>query len=96
MSKQTPEGKLKKEYRAWLRAQGAYVFSPVQMGFGTASVDDFVCYKGHFFAIEAKRPDDPKARPTARQEQCLRAVEAAGGMTCVARSLEDVKRMLFV
>lgn len=91
----TPEGKVKAEYRKWLRSIGAYVFSPTPMGFGHGGVDDFVCYRGRFLAIEAKRPDK-KAKPTKLQETCLKAVILAGGLTVVAQSLDDVKRAVRV
>lgn len=94
----TPEGKVKKECRAYLRSIGAYVFSPVQMGYGQQGVDDFVCYKGRFVAVEYKRGDGVRTEPTARQQQCLNAVSEAGGVGLVTRSrgqLEDQFRMIF-
>lgn len=89
----TPEGQLKKDYRAWLRAQGAFFFSPVQMGYGKQGVDDFVCLRGQFYAIEAKRNDE-KAEPTKRQWDCLKEVAGAYGCSAVVRSLYDVKHLL--
>ena len=93
MTKQTPEGKLKKECRAWLRAQGAYVFSPVQVGMGAATVDDLVCFRGRFIAVEYKRPDT-RPEPTKRQLQALAEVAAAGGSTALVYSLEDLQSVL--
>lgn len=86
----TPEGKVKKECRAYLKSIGAYVFSPVQMGYGAASVDDLVCYRGHFVAIEYKRAD-ADGRVTTRQKQCLKAVEDAGGLSFLIRARTELE-----
>jgi hypothetical protein len=51
MSAQTCEGKLKAEWRAWIRAHGAYVFSPLQWRTGVFTVDDLVCFRGWFTAL---------------------------------------------
>ena len=93
MSKQTPEGKLKAECRAWLRAQGAYVFSPVQVGMGAATVDDLVCWKGRFVGVEYKRPDT-RPEPTKRQLQVLAEIAEAGGATALVYSLGDLQSVL--
>lgn len=85
-----PEAKLKAACRAWMRAQGAYVFSPVQMGYGATTVDDLVCFRGRFIAFEYKRPD---TRPsvTKRQAGILGLVLAAGGCTRTVYELNEVK-----
>lgn len=51
----TPEGRVKDEIKKWLKSQGAYVFSPVQTGMGSRTLDLLVCLKGTFVAIEVKR-----------------------------------------
>ena len=91
--KKGSESELKAEYRKWLREQGAYVFSPVQMGMGKTTVDDLVCWRGLFLAIEAKKPDTNK-KPTLNQKTTLQEVSAAGGATLVAYSVDDVKARL--
>lgn len=83
------ESAIKAEYRAKLRAIGAYVYSVHVNHYGRAAVDDFICYKGTFYAIEGKRP---KGKVTARQQSVLDEVAAAGGGVIVARSWEDVWR----
>lgn len=82
------EAQVKKECRTWLREHGAYVFSPVQHGFGAATVDDLVCFRGHFVAIEYKR--EYGGRTTSRQLQVLTAVNGAGGFGVIATSLADL------
>ena len=89
----TPEGKVKKECRAYLRSIGAYVFSPVQMGYGQQGLDDFVCIHGLFVAIEYKRGDKP-AKPTARQEHCIAEVQKANGHAWVVTSLAELQKCL--
>ena len=90
---ETPEGKLKRICRAWLREDGAYVFSPVQMGYGAATVDDLVCWRGRFVAIEYKRPDT-RPPPTPRQKVILQQVAAAGGWTLVVYDLGELQSVL--
>jgi len=78
----TPEGSEKDKVRAYLKAIGAYVFSPVQGGWGTQSVDFLACIHGIFWAIEVKRPKAGKPNePTKRQGMVLADVDYAGGMT---------------
>lgn len=85
----TPEGKVKKECRAYLKSIGAYVFSPVQMGYGAATVDDLICYKGNFIGIEYKRLVGGKL--TERQDRCLWAISHAGGRAWVVRSVSELQ-----
>ena len=94
MSKQTPEGKLKAECRAWLRAQGAYVFSPVQVGMGAATLDDLVCWKGKFVGLEYKRPDT-RPPPTKRQEMVMAQIETAEGWAFVVYDLGELQQELW-
>lgn len=83
-----PEARIKADIRAWFLQQGAYVFAPVQMGMGMSTVDQLICFKGKFIAIETKVPGK---HPTARQIQSIREINAAGGQAFWATSLEDVK-----
>ena len=85
-----PEAKLKLECRAWLRSIGAYVFSPVQMGMGTTTVDDLVCIRGLFLGVEYKRPD-MRPEPTPRQKRIMQEIASAGGATQVVYELADLQ-----
>lgn len=87
----TPEARIKADIRAWLLSQGAYVFAPVQMGMGAATVDQLVCLNGKFIGIEAKVPGK---YPTARQLSTLKAINDAGGFAFCATSLDDVKKVI--
>lgn len=53
--------------------------------------DIYACYLGVFIAIEVKRPGE---RPTPAQEQVLREIAAAGGLTYVLDDASEVKRVL--
>lgn len=88
----TPEGKIKKEIRDWLRKQGAYVFSPVQMGMGAHTLDILVCLYGKFIAIEVKVPNKT---PTRRQEACIAEIQRAGGIAFWCTSLEGCQEELW-
>lgn len=83
------EADVKEVYRAWLREQGAYVFSPVQMGYGQSTIDDLVCWRRCFIGIEAKHPQKlRKASP--RQVQVLDNITAAGGIAHVVNHPQQV------
>ena len=81
----TPEGKLKAYARKRLRAIGAYVFSPVQMGYGATTLDDLCCLNGRFFVVEYKRPGK---EPTPRQYQTIQKIKDAGGIAFACDSVE--------
>jgi hypothetical protein len=87
----TPEGRVKKQIRNWLREQGAYIFSPVQMGFGASTLDLLVCWNGRFVGIEVKAPGKT---PTDRQCAICDEITMAGGQSIIAWSLEDVAEIL--
>lgn len=66
---------------------------PVQTGYGQRAADFIGCYKGRYFAIEAKRADG-KGKLTAIQVKFLDDVKKAGGIAVVALSWQDVAKVL--
>ena len=68
------EAKLKEKIKAFLKAEGAYYFMPVQMGYGAPSVDFLACYRGKFIGIETKAPGK---KPTPRQTLTMQAMAEA-------------------
>jgi len=76
----TPEGRTKKLIDTVLKRHGAYYHKPVQSGFGSPTLDYVGCYKGKFYAIEAKKPG---AKPTPRQELTIKIMQAAGAKVFV-------------
>lgn len=83
----TPEGKVKLQLRKFYRQIGAYYFSPVQSGMGKRTVDDLICFKGRFIAVEAKAPGE---KGTPRQDYIIEQILASGGQACYAHSVEEV------
>lgn len=81
----TPEGKVKVKISAMLKAAGAYYHMTVQNGMGAPSLDYVGCYKGRFFAIEAKAPGK---KPTPRQEGTIKTIRAAEGVVFVIDGAE--------
>ena len=82
----TPEGKVKDAIKRTLKARGAYWHMPIQNGMGAPSLDFVGCHDGRYFAIEAKAPGK---RPTARQENTMRAIQKGGGAVFVIDSVEN-------
>jgi hypothetical protein len=77
----TPEGKVKQIIRDLLAEyDGMYAYWPVPSGFGKRTIDVLGCYRGLFFAIEAKR--DGK-QPTLLQVGTINDIEKAMGKTFV-------------
>ena len=73
----TPEGKTKKTISALLKSvPGMYFFMPVPSGYGESTLDYLGCYKGRFFAVEAKAPGK---KPTDRQNMMIERMRRAGG-----------------
>ncbi len=87
----TPEGKPKDEIRKWLESIGAYVFSPVQMGYGRRTLDLLVCIGGKFIAIEVKAKGK---KPTEKQFKTIKQINTAGGYAFWCDSLEGAKAVL--
>ena len=75
----TPEGRVKAKLKKYLKSYDAYVFWPVQSGYGEATVDCLIVQRGRFWAIECKREGIRK--PTPRQAAVMARIRAAGGVT---------------
>ena len=74
----------------YLQQNGAYVARVISAGkAGTA--DLLVCYRGHFVAVEVKTP---KGRVAPLQEYHQGLVRKAGGVSIIARSVDDVNFLL--
>jgi hypothetical protein len=82
----TPEGRVKAKVRDLLNEYGSGLYHhwPVPSGYGRTTIDVLGCYRGFFFAIEAKAP---KKKPTLRQSETLQDMGAAMGKTFV---IDDV------
>lgn len=85
------EADVKAQVKDYLNGINAFWFMPVQMGYGTTSIDFLGCYRGWFFGIETKRPG--KSECTGRQARTIKEINEAGGYAFVADSVDMVKHM---
>jgi hypothetical protein len=86
----TPEGKVKKDVKAWLKARGIWFYMPVQNGMGVVGIPDLICcWGGKFLAIETKAPGK-RSQTTANQEARIDEIRAARGWAIV---VDDVSQL---
>ena len=86
----TPEAKVKKNVREFLRAKGVWYFQPVSNGMGRVGIPDFVCcFKGRFIGIETKAPGKRNAT-TENQKRVMEEITQHGG-TCIV--VDDVVQL---
>lgn len=77
----TPEGAVKDQVVAFLKAEGVYYFFPATHGFGRSGVPDIVaCANGWFFAIECKAGTN---KPTALQVREIERIRGSNGVAVV-------------
>jgi Holliday junction resolvase len=77
----TPEAKVKKKVKEFLRGVGAYYAMPQGTGMSSSGVPDFlVCKGGLFYGIECKANGN---KPTALQNKNLEDIRKAGGIALV-------------
>ena len=90
----TPEGKVKKQVRDYLRKKGIWFYQPVQNGMGQVGIPDFICcYKGQFIAIETKAPGK-LANVTPNQQRVIDEIKAHGGLAIVVDNIESLQVVL--
>ena len=86
----TPEGKVKKDVKAWLKARKIWFYMPVQNGMGVVGIPDLICcWDGKFLAIETKAPGK-RSQTTANQEARIDEIRAAKGWAIV---VDDVSQL---
>lgn len=98
----TPEGKLKKQVKDYLRSVGAWWYMPVQNGMGVVGIPDFiVCYRGMLLGIETKAPlKNPTTREqrwkkaTPNQQNRITEIRESGGVAEVVDDVEQVVAMI--
>ena len=79
----TPEGRVKNEIKKLLKAHKVWFYCPMQNGYGTVGIPDFVCcLNGLFFAIEAKAPGK-RSTLTPNQANVITAIREHGGIALV-------------
>lgn len=88
----TPEGEVKAEIKKFLDSRPElYYFMPVQAGYGKRGLDFFICYRGCFIAIEAKRPG---GGPKRFQSDLISTIRTAGGFAISIDNVEDVIQLI--
>ena len=86
------EKSIENKIKAYLRSKGAYCVKYHGNQFSQVGVADLlVCYKGRFLAIEIKN-ETGKTSPL--QDVNIQMVKDAGGISFVARSVEDVRAVI--
>ena len=88
----TPEALVKKDIKVFLNGiEGLWFFMPVPTGYGVRGIPDFVaCYRGRFFAIEAK---SAIGKVSPWQERIQREITLAGGLWLLVRNVEEIKHV---
>lgn len=88
MREKTVENAIKK----YLKSKGAYVVKYHGNQFSQVGVPDLlVCYQGRFLGIEIKN-ETGKTSPL--QDVNIEQIKKAGGISFVARSVEDVRKVI--
>jgi len=90
----TPEAKVKKAVKEYLKSIGAWYYMPVSNGMGRVGCPDIlVCYEGRFMAFETKAPGKRK-NVTPNQEREIDGINSANGLALVVDDVEQVKEAI--
>ena len=86
------EKNIENNIKRYLKSIGAYYVKYFGNQFSQVGVPDILaCYKGKFIGIEVKN-ETGKTSPL--QDVNLEQIKQAGGISLVARSVEDVKQVI--
>jgi VRR-NUC domain len=89
-----PEAHLVKKIQLYIRKRGGYC-AKIHGGdnpFQQVGLPDLLCcWKGRFIGLEVKQPG---GRTSPKQRQVLDEIEAAGGITAVVTTVEEVAELL--
>ena len=86
------EALVKRDIKAFLKdIEGCWFFMPVPTGYGVRGIPDFIgCYRGRFFALEAK---SETGCPSPWQERMQREIMLAGGLWMLVRDVEAIRHV---
>ena len=88
------EKNIENKIKSYLKSKGAYYVKYFGNQFSQVGVPDILaCYHGRFIGIEVK---NEKGKTSPLQDVNLEQIKNAGGYSLVARSVEDVNRVLEV
>lgn len=86
------EKNIENKIKSYLKSKGAYYFKHHGNQFSQVGVPDIIaCYKGKFIGIEVKN-ETGKTSPL--QDVNLKMINDAGGISIVARCVEDVSKVI--
>ena len=88
------EGKVQKEILTYLKENKIFHFRFQAQSNLNGVPDVICCYKGLFIGLELKR--EKGGRATGLQEKKLEAINNAGGIGVVVRSVEEVKTLFML
>ena len=84
------EKNIENKIKTYLKGKGAYYVKYFGNSYSQVGVPDILaCYKGRFIGIEVKN-ETGKTSPL--QDYNIEAIKKAGGISLVARSVEDVEK----
>ena len=90
----TPEGKVKKKCKEYLKSIGAWYYMPVSNGMGRVGCPDIlVCYEGRFLAFETKAPGKIK-NVTPNQQREIDDLRRVNALAYVVDDVEQVKAVI--
>lgn len=90
----TPEGKVKKAVKDYLKSIGAWYYMPVSNGMGRVGCPDILaCYNGMFLAIETKAPGKRK-NVTPNQQREIDEITHANGLALVVDDVDQLKEAI--
>ena len=84
------EAEIQLKIQNYLKYLGAWVVKPITTNL-KGTPDILACLDGRFIGIEVKKLG---GKPRASQERQIRLILKAGGISFVARSVDDVKASL--
>jgi hypothetical protein len=88
-----PESRLVRRIQGLIKQRGGRSFKiHGDSSYQEAGIPDLLaCYKGRFLGIEVKMPG---GRLSRKQEKVLQSIMDGGGVAIIARSVDDVHRVL--
>ena len=80
------------QIKRYLKSKNIWYFKIWGGGYQTAGIPDIIaCYNGKLIAIEVK---SEVGKTTLLQELNLKHIKKCGGISIIARSLNDVKKVI--
>jgi len=90
--KDVTEKEVQAKITKWLAKRDGVWFTKSVLMNSNGVPDLLICYRGVFIALEVKRPVG--GRLSALQKIQIEAIEKAGGVARVVRSLDEVKEII--